>query len=297
MKTDAVFKRAFNEALDLVANLGAGTALPSENQLGAQLRVSRTTVRKILSVLEEQGTIGGSGRERAVRALPAVERFPEEETVPMSEQVERRFMEWLLRDNARPGSSINELDLARRFGVATTGIREFLNRFERFGLIEKRPNTGWVFKGFTPSFALDLFEIREMFELRSAIAFAALPDSSPLWQRLKALREEHVALSEEVDRRYHDFSDLDSRLHRLINAAAPNRFIEDFFDIITLIFHYHYQWNKRDERQRNAVAIREHLTYIDALLGRNTSIVELACRAHLASAKETLMRSSSSRQD
>jgi DNA-binding GntR family transcriptional regulator len=213
----------------------------------------------------------------------------------MSEQVEKRFMEWMLRDNAEPGTSINELELARRFGVATTGIREFLNRFERFGLIEKRPNAGWVFKGFTPSFALELFEIREMFELRSAMAFAALPDSSPLWQRLKGLRDEHAVLLEEVDRRFHDFSDLDSRLHRLINAAAPNRFIEDFFDIITLIFHYHYQWNKRDERQRNEVAIREHLTYIDALLGRNRSIVELACRAHLASAKQTLMNSTSTR--
>jgi DNA-binding GntR family transcriptional regulator len=297
MKTDAVFKRAFNEALDLVSNLGEGAVLPSENQLGAQLRVSRTTVRKILSVLGEQGTIGGSGRERSVRGAVAARRFPEEETVTMSEQVERRFMEWLLRDNARPGSSINELELARRFGVATTGIREFLNRFERFGLIEKRPNAGWVFKGFTPSFALELFEIREMFELRSAMAFAALPESSPLWQRLRSLRDEHVALHQEVDLRFHDFSDLDSRLHRLINSAAPNRFIEDFFDIITLIFHYHYQWNKRDERQRNEVAIREHLTYIDALLSGNTSIVELACRAHLASAKETLMRSSASRQD
>jgi len=41
------------------------------------------------------------------------------------------------------------------------------------------------------------------------------------------------------------------------------------------------------------VAVREHVTYIDALIGRNGSIVELACRAHLASAKETLLRSTS----
>ena len=130
-----------------------------------------------------------------------------------------------------------------------------------------------------------------MFELRSAIAFAALPESSPLWQRLESLREEHLSLLREIERRYHDFSDLDSRFHRLINSATPNRFIEDFYDIITLIFHYHYQWNKHDERQRNEVAIREHLTYIEALLSRNVSIVELACRAHLTSAKETLIRS------
>jgi DNA-binding GntR family transcriptional regulator len=293
MKTDAVFKRAFNDAVALVSTFEVGDALPSENQLCAQLRVSRTTVRKILSALDTHGVLGGTGRTRFVRMAAAVARFPEAETVPMSEQVEQRFLEWMLRDDTSPGSSINEADLARRFGVATTGIREFLNRFRRFGLIEKRPNAGWVFKGFTPSFALELFEIREMFELRSARTFASLPEDSLLWKRLVALRDEHVALLQDFELRYHDFSDLDSRFHRLINSAAPNRFIEDFFDIITLIFHYHYQWNKRDERQRNEVAIREHITYIEALLSRNPSMVQLACRAHLASAKETLMRSTS----
>lgn len=294
MKTDAVFKRAFNDAVDVISGLRNGDALPSENELGARLNVSRTTVRKILSMLEVRGVAGGSGRQRFVRSIEAVPpRFPDAETVPMSEQVEKRFMEWMLRDNARPGTSINELELARQFGVATTGIREFLNRFQRFGLIDKRPNAGWVFKGFTASFALELFEIREMFELRSATAFASLPENSLHWQKLEALRGEHVALLKDIERRYHDFSDLDSRFHRLINSAAPNRFIEDFFDIITLIFHYHYQWNKRDERQRNEVAVREHLTYIEALLTRNPSIVQLACRAHMVSAKETLIRSTS----
>jgi DNA-binding GntR family transcriptional regulator len=294
VKTDAVFKRAFNDAVEVIATLRDGEALPSENELGARLNVSRTTVRKILSTLEERGVVVGSGRQRFVRSAgAALQRFPEAETVPMSEQVEKHFMEWMLRDNTRPGTSINELELGRQFGVATTGIREFLNRFQRFGLIEKRPNAGWVFKGFTSSFALELFEIREMFELRSATAFATLPEDSLHWQKLEALREEHASLLSDIDRRYHDFSDLDSRFHRLINSAAPNRFIEDFFDIITLIFHYHYQWNKQDERQRNEVAIREHLTYIEALLSRNPSIVQLACRAHMASAKETLMRSTS----
>ena len=165
----------------------------------------------------------------------------------MAYQVERQFMEWMLRDNASPGTTINELDLARRFGVATTSIREFLNRFQRFGLIEKRPNAGWVFKGFTAGFALELFEIREMFELRSAGAFAALPPTSPLWQQLGLLAKEHLTLLAEIDCRYHDFSDLDSRFHRLVNSASPNKFIDGFFDIITLIFHYHYQWNKVDD--------------------------------------------------
>jgi DNA-binding GntR family transcriptional regulator len=298
MKTDTVFKRAFNDALDVVSKLEEGEPLPSENTLSARLKVSRTTVRKVLSTLAARGVISGAPRQRLVQSVHGpTERFPEVETVPTGAQVEKRFMEWMLRDNARPGTSINELDLARQFGVATTAIREFLNRFQRFGLIEKRPNSGWVFKGFTDGFALELFEIREMFELRSARAFAALPDSAPQWRQIEGLRVEHVSLLGEIERRFHDFSDLDSRFHRLINSAAPNRFIDDFYDIIALIFHYHYQWNKQDERQRNEVAIREHLTYIDALVGRNDSIVELACRAHLSSAKETLIRSTGTGQE
>jgi DNA-binding GntR family transcriptional regulator len=206
-------------------------------------------------------------------------------------------MEWMLRGDARAGSVINELDLARQFGVATTAIREFLNSFQRFGLIEKRPNGGWVLQGFTRSFALELFEIREMFELRSAQAFSRLPRGSPCWPELASLRDEHVALLAQIDIRFHDFSDLDSRFHRLINAAESNRFIDGFYDIITLIFHYHYQWNKRDERQRNEVAIREHLAYIDALQGRTALVVERACRNHLSSARETLITATASPRD
>lgn len=294
MKTDTVYKKAFNDALDLLMQVPEGHQLPSENVLGARLGVSRTTVRKVIAALKADGIVGGDGRQGNFRMKGGTgRRFPHAETVATAAQLEERFMEWMLRDNASPGTAINELELARRFGVATTGIREFLNRFQRFGLIEKRPNAGWVFKGFTTSFSLDLFEIREMFELRSARALAALPEASPLWRQLEALRLEHIRLLDEIETRFHDFSDLDSRFHRLISSAAPNRFIDDFYDIITLIFHYHYQWNKQDERQRNAVAIREHLTYIEALFSRNPTMVELACRAHLASARETLLRSTS----
>lgn len=294
MKTDTVFKRAFNDALDFVSRLPNGEPLPSENILSNRLRVSRTTVRKVIAALTESGIVAGVGRHRVARpAVDPVSRFPHAETVPMAAQVEERFMEWMLRDNARPGTAINELELARTFGVATTGIREFLNRFQRSGLIEKRPNAGWVFKGFTASFALELFEIREMFELRSARSLAALPLASPHWSQLESFRREHLQLLREIDVRYHDFSDLDSRFHRFIGSAAPNRFIDSFYDIITAIFHYHYQWNKHDERQRNEMAIREHLTYIDALFSRNVALAELACRAHLVSARDTLLRSTS----
>ena len=132
MKTDTVFKRAFNDSLDLLSRLEDGQELPSENTLSFQLQVSRTTVRKVLAELPAQGTIAEAGSKRLVVAdrVPA-RRFPDAETVPLSAQVEHRFMEWMHRENPRPGTSINELELARQFGVANTSNREFLTRYKR----------------------------------------------------------------------------------------------------------------------------------------------------------------------
>lgn len=105
MKTDTVFKRAFNDAVDLISELKDGEPLPSENALRSRLGVSRTTVRKVIATLGDRGLVSGSGRQRIVRSIQgAPQRFAEAETVSASAQVEKRFMEWMLRDNARPGN-------------------------------------------------------------------------------------------------------------------------------------------------------------------------------------------------
>jgi DNA-binding GntR family transcriptional regulator len=296
MKSDAVFKKSFNALLehlvDHLAAAGARAPLDSESRLGEALGVSRTTVRKALAEAERRGLVTrAGGKLRAGRKPATADYFPLEDTVATSDRVEQKFLEWMLRGDRKPDQVINGTELAREFDVSTIAIRDYLNRFTRFGLVEKRPNTGWVIRGFNKEFALELFEVRELFEIRSALAFARQPVDAPAWQTLKRLEQEHRALKAQIKARYHDFSSLDERFHRLINDASKNRFIEDFHDVISLIFHYHYQWNKADERERNAVAIDEHLDYIAALQTRDTAKIERACRRHLASARETLLRS------
>ena len=292
MRTDTVYKKAFNRAATMLRDGQLSGELPSENELRRRMGVSRTTVRKVLGELAHRELVAESGGVRtAGRPVEDSDYYPDAETTSRANHVEQQFMEWMLRGDTRPGTSINELELARQFGVATNGIREFLIRFSRFGLLEKRPNTGWLFKGFTEDFALELFEIRVMFELRSAHLFSLQPDTSPLWDKLAALKVAHTELLKRIESRYHDFSGLDNRFHRLINEASPNRFIDDFYDIISFIFHYHYQWNKQDEKQRNQAAILEHVAYIDALESRDSERIKRACQAHLDSARATLMRS------
>lgn len=288
-KSNNVYKDAYNRCLGL---LDETRNLPSEPELGTMLGVSRTTVRTILAHMEETGLIAWNKRSKTVLRRPrADDYFPEEETDSLSEIIERSFMRRLLAGGAEAGMQINELELAREIGVGTTSVREFLIRFSRFGLIEKRRNSHWVLKGFTRAFALELTEIREMFELRSAAAFACLPPDSPVWNDLELLEKEHRALAGNIASRFNAFSELDERFHRLIHRASRNRFIVDFYDVIAMIFHYHYQWNKAGERQRNEVAVQEHLAYIAALKSRDPAKVDAACRAHLKSARQTLLSS------
>ena len=205
--------------------------------------------------------------------------------------VEKQFMQWILHGDCKPGQQINGLELARQFSVSTSAIRDYLSGFSQFGLLERRPNGSWMFRGVTKEFAEELFEVRVMFELRSAQRFVALPDDDPSWKMLELIQQEHLTLLDEAERRFTDFSELDERFHRLINDASRNRFIVGFYDVISMIFHYHYQWNKKDEKDRNIAAIREHLGYIKALQSRDRNAATASCRVHMATARSTLLDS------
>ena len=288
-KQNTVFKDAYNRTLKLIEETDT---LPSEAELCGLLSVSRTTVRTVLTRLGEAGLVAWDKRSKTVLRRPVgSDYFPDEETSSLSEIIERSFMRRILAGGAQPGMQINELELAREIGIGTTSVREFLIRFSRFGLIEKRPNSHWVLKGFTREFALELTEVREMFELRSAASFVHLDEGHPAWAELRLVEAQHHALLADIDSRYMEFSELDERFHLLVQKASSNRFIIDFYDIITIVFHYHYQWNKTNARARNQRALEEHLEYIQALFSRDPGKVERACRQHLKSARETLLQS------
>jgi DNA-binding GntR family transcriptional regulator len=292
MKTNAVFKRTYNSCLDTLTQRPLGSDLGSEPTLAAQLGVSRTTVRAMLSAMSEQGLIELNGREKIVARRPlAGDYYPEKETEPVSDIVEKRFMQWILHGDCKPGQQINSLDLARQFGVSTSAIREYLTGFAQFGLLERRPSGSWIVKGFTKEFALELSEVRELFELRSVQKFVELPDSDPVWRSLEAIYRDHILLKQEIEKRHVDFSALDERFHRLINNTSRNRFMVNFYALISMIFHYHYQWSKVGEKQRHRVAIDEHLAYIHALESRNKELAMAHCRAHMNTARATLLRS------
>lgn len=69
-----------------------------------------------------------------------------------------------------------------------------------------------------------------------------------------------------------------------------NRFVAEFQKVISLVFHYHYQWDKSDELQRGSAAVQEHLRLIKALQAHNNARPRQR-GDHIRTSKQTLLSS------
>ena len=291
-RTNTRFVEAHNKMLTICDKMKIGEILPSENTLSSRLGVSRTVVRKVLAELETQSMIALNGREKTVsRRSTSADRSEAPPVLLGIDELEGRFLNWVLRMDVPSGTTLNVAQLAKDFSTATHTLQEFFSSLSRFGIVARRPKGGWVLHGFTKEYALELSDFRTMLELHSVRQLVTLPETHDIWGRLDALERDHRDLLDRIDADFHDFSPLDEAFHAAINNVVQNRFANEFQKIISLVFHYHYQWNKSDERTRNENAINEHLQYIDALRSRDLERALEAANRHLRSSKQTLLTS------
>lgn len=286
-----LFQETANNLLQTIEQeFGPGQVLPSDSAIARQLEVSRSTVRKTLEHLESLNIVKKEGAQKVIAQMPTKEQFFDIKQLgaPKDEQVEKYFMGLILNGQIKPGDRFSELELARQSGCNTISVREFLIRFSRYGLIEKSPRSQWQMKTFDEPFVDELYEVRHLFEMHSLSRFMTLPDDSIYWQQLEQLLVEHKQLKTELDSRFQDFSALDQRFHTLLQEVHPNQFISQFYDILSFVFHYHYQWDKSDEKARNSVAIDEHIEIISKMLMHDFRGATTSLEKHLATAKRSL---------
>lgn len=288
-RSDRLFKNAFNQTLDRMA---LDQRFDSISALAKSLDVSRNTARRIVTELQSRELLLMSEGEWTPQRMPQrSDYFPEKDTQSVEQSLESAFMEWLAQAEPAPGTRISEAFVARMLNTSTSSVRELLIKLSRFGFLKKEPQRSWVLEGFTRSYAAELHEVRLLFEVRAIEKLIELADDHAFWPRLAQMLKEHEEFLAGYEELYLEFPKLDASFHRLLNTTSGNRFIESFQDAITLIFHYHYRWNKNDEKERNRVAAQEHVDIIKAILDRDTEQAKRALRRHLATAEMTLKNS------
>ena len=195
----------------------------------------------------------------------------------LSERLRESIEEEIATGKLLPGTRLDEVDLATRFGVSRTPIREALRLLLGVGLVENRPPRGAVVAQVTPQRLIEMFEV--MAELEGMCARLAARRMSD--EELAKIEAAHEACRESAAARDSDgyFYNNES-FHYAIYAASHNTFL---FEQASALQRKLRPYRRLQLRVRNRVqrSFDEHQDIVDALREGDADKAVLSVRKHV----------------
>jgi len=208
---------------------------------------------------------------RVDRAAPQVEK------ITRAEELRLQLADEIVRGVLAPGAGLDETDIARRFSVSRTPVREALRQLVASGLVEARAHRGAVVA--QPSLArlTEMFEaMAELEALCAGLAAERMPAADR--QRLESIHEELRVLSYAGNpERFHEVNE---RFHNAIYAGSQNGYIAE----MTLATRVRVQPFRRAQFRnlgRLAKSQAEHDRVVVAIMRGDKTGAAAAMRAHI----------------
>ncbi|OJF91660.1 GntR family transcriptional regulator [Pararhizobium antarcticum] len=177
-----------------------------------------------------------------------------------------------------PGERLDELQLATRFGVSRTPIREALMQLSAIGLIETRPRRGAVVVDPAPDRIYEMFEVMAELEgMAGALAARRHTEEDRLALLSAHEKCEAAEASEDTDRYYYD----NELFHSAIYAASHSTFLEEQ----CMVLHKRLRPYRRLQlrvRNRMKVSLREHGDIVAAIVSGDADAARALLRGHVA---------------
>jgi DNA-binding GntR family transcriptional regulator len=195
----------------------------------------------------------------------------------LADQAREALREEIITGRLRPNERIDLAELAQRWNISPTPLRDAVKALEATGLVEIQPRRG-VFVA-----ALDREGLRETFELR--IAFEGMAS------RLAALRmPERVA--EDALARYRaagtarlnperELARIDELVHDLVHEHCGNRRLQRMAESVRDLVVWSRQTIIRHMPEAYLTTLPEHIAICEALAARDPDGAETAMRRHL----------------
>ena len=187
------------------------------------------------------------------------------------------------RGSLRPGDRLTETDLANRFGISRTPVREAIRQMEADGLITHLPRVGTTLR------KLDYAEVSELYDMRTvlestAARFAARAASDVEMEELASLNDAMCSADSPQA-----LAELNLQFHRALLDAARNRFLTRATrSLETTLLILGTTTMQLDSRANEANA--EHTQILAALQSRDPVRAEQAMRSHIEAAHRARLR-------
>ncbi|MCF4166508.1 GntR family transcriptional regulator [Zavarzinia compransoris] len=208
-----------------------------------------------------------------------------------SEELRLVIADEIVQGRLSPGTPLEELEVARRFGVSRTPVREAIRELAASGLVETRPHRSALVA--LPS----LDRLRGMFEVMAELeaicaGLAAVNMTGAERRNLEALHETLGELVRQGDpQRYHEVNE---NFHSAIYHGSHN----DYLTEITLATRARLSPFRRAQFRtlgRLSLSHAEHDRVVTAILRGEKTAAEAAMRGHITVVEETYERYSGAR--
>ncbi|HEY5793491.1 MAG TPA: GntR family transcriptional regulator [Bosea sp. (in: a-proteobacteria)] len=209
----------------------------------------------------------------------ATARTPKPVAAPLTrtETLRLQIADEIVSGALEPGTPLDEQELAARFGVSRTPVREAIRQLSASGLVSVRPHRGAVVALPTPAQLNDMFEA--MAELEALCAgLAARNMTVPERRGLEALHGELRLLVHEGDPvSYHEKNEA---FHAAIYAGSHNGYLAE----LTLMTRTRVAPFRRAQFRatgRLGGSYQEHDLIVEAILRGDQAGASEAMRAHI----------------
>jgi DNA-binding GntR family transcriptional regulator len=205
-------------------------------------------------------------------------------TVPSyAVQVGQMLKKSILSGGYAPGARLNEAELAESMGVSRSPIREAIQRLAKEGLVELIPRKGSFVTSLKLNEVEELFELREVLEIKAAELAAQRISDEELNQLSKLLDNTTDMIKRKKYRQYPWNLDF----HKQIASCAKNRYLfEKIYDTnVHLLLVRH---KSGLEIGRADKALQEHRKIFEAIKNKNADLAGKFMKEHIRLSRENI---------
>jgi DNA-binding GntR family transcriptional regulator len=193
-------------------------------------------------------------------------------------QVFERLREMILSLELTPGTVLSRTELANRYGLSQTPVRDALMKLGEEGLVDIYPQHATVVSQINVTSALQAHFLRRSIELEVVRTVAEQRDAVLMAQ----LRETIARQTELLDlKSYEQFSLLDQAFHRQMYEAAG---VPQLWDLVRRLSGHIDRLRRLHlpVEGKTMAVVRDHAEIVDAIAKGDVEAAQAALRKHLS---------------
>ncbi len=201
-----------------------------------------------------------------------------------TDRVYQALRDMAIRFELKPGERLTELDIANRFAVSRTPVREALNRLVQEGFMVPEGNRGFAVRLLDPKECFDIYELRLALESTAAALAVERASDEELASLVKFVQQSNripsgsnTELVLSVDEQFHD---------RMAMLSGNSQLAEN---LRLLSARIHFVRLIDLENKPRSQSLGEHLAIARSLQERNASAVKKALEQHISRRMEDVV--------